>query len=128
VNFKKSFLFFLAACILLFGPALWAMGESTTLADDIPDLQIGDTGHGVIVTADRQTIYIQKYDLDSQENIIATFNMTESFKIKNVNQLSQISAGDMVEFSYYTKNDKFYLSRLVLHKQKPTQPIKEFDF
>ena len=66
----------------MFGPALWAMGESTTLADDIPDLQIGDTGHGVIVTADRQTIYIQKYDLDSQENIIATFNMTESFKIK----------------------------------------------
>jgi len=128
MNFRKKLLLFLMGLSLLIGVPLFAMGESQTLADDLTDLQISDTGHGVLVSADRQAIYVQKYDLESQENIIATFNLTENFKIKNVNELSQLSEGDKVEFSYYTKNDKFYLSRLVVHKQKPTQPIKEFDF
>jgi len=128
VNFQKVFLFLMVGLALIVSPTLMAMGESQTLADDISDLQIVETGHGVVVTADRQIVYIQKYDLEKQENIVATFNMTESFKIKNINELSQLAEGDRVEFGYYVKNDKFYLSRLVVHKLKPTQPIKEFDF
>jgi Cu/Ag efflux protein CusF len=128
VNFQKSFLFIVATMTLVLSSALMAMGESATLADDIPDLQIGDTGHGVVVTSDRQAIYVQKYDLEAQENITVTFNLTENFKIKNVSALSELSQGDRVEFSYYTKNDKFYLSRLVVYKQKPAKPVKEFDF
>ena len=128
MNFQKAFLLFLMCFALVISPLLWAMGESQTLADDISDVQIAETGHGVVVTSDRQVIYVQKYDLEKQENIVATFNMTESFKIKNINELSQLSEGDRVEFSYYVKNDKFYLSRLVVHKLKPTQPIKEIDF
>jgi hypothetical protein len=126
--FRKGLILILAATALWAGPSLFAMGESQTLTDELSDLQNSDMGHGVLVSANRQAVYVQKYDLEKQENIVVTFNLTENFKIKNVNELSQLSPGDMIEFSYYTKNDQFYLSRLVVHKQKPAQPVKEFDF
>ncbi len=124
--FKKVGL--LLGMVVLLTLNIYAMGESQVLSDDLSDLQLSETGHGVVTTINRQEIFIQKFDLETQQNIVATFNLSENFKLKNINALSQLSEGDIIEFSYYPKNDKLYLSRLVVHKQKPAKPVKEFDF